>query len=134
MKLTETHISIIIIGALIGVLWLTGGWLWHKDVVPAGTTIDNPSPSAIVSDRRPIQAAPVNYSFTVGPEAQTQTLCFGDPYHRTCRTIKIAPEPATADDCGSWASLVTLRKYGIVSHICVPNYADPVDEEESPAE
>jgi hypothetical protein len=71
-------------------------------------------------------AAEFKGAVTIGPIPQTQTTCYGEPLHRVCQTINIAPEPVTADDCGFGQVLVTLRKYGSLSRECVRDDSDPV--------
>ena len=64
-------------------------------------------------------ALPIYEDFQViPPEVGSKYICLQGFGTIECNSIRLAPDP---EDCQVGESLITMRRFGYVSHVCVPS-------------
>jgi hypothetical protein len=65
-----------------------------------------------------IQVVPPENIQVIPPEVGSQYICLQGFGTIKCSSIRLAPDP---EDCQAGESLITLRRFGYVSHVCAPS-------------
>jgi hypothetical protein len=88
-------------------------------------------PLIIVATIAPALLAPVAFAAESGDQQdewpmlgldfvapRTHTICLEGFGTLDCRSTRLTPDP---EDCVAGESLITVRRFGSVSHVCVPS-------------
>ena len=65
-----------------------------------------------------IQVIPNENIQVIPPEVGSRYICLQGFGTIKCSSIRLAPDPA---DCQIGESLITMRRFGYVSHVCAPS-------------
>ena len=65
-----------------------------------------------------IQVVPPENIQVIPPEVGSKYICLQGFGTLECSSIRLAPDP---EDCQVGESLITVRRYGYLSHVCAPS-------------
>ena len=65
-----------------------------------------------------IQVVPPENIQVIPPEVGSKYICLQGLGTINCSSIRLAPDP---EDCPVGESLITVRRYGYLSHVCAPS-------------